>query len=201
MSVSPNTFTWANVGSKRVNLSVTDVKGNEQTCTATVTVEDEVKPVAVCQDITVQLDATGNASITAAQINNGSSDACGIAAMSVTPNTFTCVNVGPNPVTLTVTDVNGNEQTCAATVTVEDKVKPVAVCQNITVQLDATGNASITAAQINNGSSDACGIASVSVSPNTFTCVNVGPNTVTLTVTDVNGNQQTCTATVTVEDN
>src|SRR5207249_5042613 len=91
--------------------------------------EDKVKPVAVCQDITVQLDASGNAGITATQINNGSSDACGIASMSVSPNTFTCANVGPNLVTLTVTDVNGNVQTCTATVTVEDKVKPVAVWQ------------------------------------------------------------------------
>src|SRR5207249_4667195 len=200
MSVSPNTFTCASVGPNLVTLTVTDVNGNAQTCTATVTVEDKVKPVAICQDITVQLDASGNASITAAQINNGSTDACGIASMSVTPNTFTCVNVGPNPVTLTVTDVNGNEQTCTATVTVEDKVKPVALCQNITVQLDASGNASITAAQINNGSTDACGIASMSVTPNTFTCANVGPNPVTLTVTDLNLFPTRRSSDLTVED-
>src|SRR5437868_11067515 len=170
MGITPNTFTCVNVGPNPVTLTVTDVNGNEQTCTATVTVEDKVKPVAVCQNITVQLDATGNASITAAQINNGSTDACGIASVRVTPTTFTCANVGPNPVTLTVTDVNGNEQTWIASASGKDKVKTVAVCQNITVQLDATGNASITAAQINNGSTDACGIASVSVTPNTFTC-------------------------------
>jgi hypothetical protein len=48
-----------------------------------VTVEDTIPPVAICQDITVQLDATGNASITGADIDNGSNDNCGIASLSV----------------------------------------------------------------------------------------------------------------------
>src|SRR5581483_6644126 len=201
ISVSPNTFTCANVGDNNVTLTVTDVNGNTSTCDATVTVNDNIAPTAICQNVTVQLDASGNASITAAQVNNGSSDNCGVASMSVSPNSFTCANVGDNNVTLTVTDVNGNTSTCDATVTVQDNISPTAICQNVTVQLDASGNASITAAQLNNGSSDNCGIASMSVSPNTFTCANVGDNNVTLTVTDVNGNTSTCDATVTVQDN
>ena len=118
------------------------------TCTATVTVEDNVPPVALCQNITVQLDPSGNASIVASQVNAGSSDACGIASLDVDPSTFDCSNVGGNTVTLTVTDVNGNVSTCTATVTVEDNVDPTAVCQDITVQLDASGNATIVAADV-----------------------------------------------------
>ena len=49
--------------------------------------------------------------------------------------------------------------------------------------------------------SDNCGVDTVTVSPSTFDCSNVGANTVTVTVTDVNGNISTCTAIVTVEDN
>jgi hypothetical protein len=60
-------------------------------------------------------------------------------------------------VTLTVTDANGNTSTCDATVTIEDNIAPTAICQNITVQLDATGTVTITSAQIDNGSSDNCG--------------------------------------------
>ena len=133
-------------------------------------------------------------------MDGGSTDNCGIASLDVSPNTFTCADVGLNTVTLTVTDVNGNSSTCTATVTVEDSVPPVAVCMDITVQLDANGEATITGADVDGGSTDACGIASLDVSPNMFDCSNVGPNTVTLTVTDVNGNSSTCTATVTVED-
>ena len=195
-----HTFNPGPVGTT-VTLTVTDVSGNSSTCTSTVIVIDNVAPVALCQNITVQLNAAGVASITAAQIDNGSNDACGIESLSVSPSSFTCANVGPNTVTLTVIDNNGNVSTCTATVTVQDNVAPVALCQNITVDLDATGNASITASQIDNGSNDACGIQSMTVFPNTFTCANAGANTVTLTVTDNNGNVSTCTATVTVEDN
>ena len=53
----------------------TDNNSNVSTCTATVTVEDNVAPTAICQDITVPLDAAGNVSITANDIDNGSSDA------------------------------------------------------------------------------------------------------------------------------
>uniref|UniRef100_UPI00321642D8 HYR domain-containing protein n=1 Tax=uncultured Draconibacterium sp. TaxID=1573823 RepID=UPI00321642D8 len=196
-----NSFDCSDIGANPVVLTVTDANGNSSTCSATVTVEDNVNPTAACQDIAVQLDAAGNASIVAADVDNGSSDACGISSMTVSPNTFNCGNVGSNAVTLTVTDNNGNTNTCTATVTVEDNVAPTAVCQNITVQLDAAGNASIVAADVDNGSSDACGISSMTVSPNTFNCGNVGANAVTLTVTDNNGNTNTCTATVTVEDN
>ena len=47
---------------------------------------------------------------------------------------------------MTVTDVNGNTSTCTSIVTVQDLVPPVAICQNVTVNLDVNGNGSTTAA-------------------------------------------------------
>lgn len=193
-------FDCTHVGANTVVLTATDIHGNSATNTAIVTVEDTVAPVVVTQDITVQLDATGNATITPAQVDNGSADACGIASLTLDITNFDCTNVGSNTVTLTVTDVNGNIATNTAVVTVEDTVAPVVVTQDITVQLDATGNVTITPAQIDNGSTDACGIASLTLDITDFDCINVGPNTVTLTVTDVNGNISMGTAVVTVED-
>jgi hypothetical protein len=105
-----------------------------------VTVEDTIPPTALCQDITLQLDASGNGSITASDVDGGSNDACGIASLSVTPNSFGCSDVGANTVTLTVLDSNSNSATCTANVTVEDTIPPVALCQSITVQLDTGGN-------------------------------------------------------------
>ncbi len=202
-SLDKTTFNCSNVGSKTVTLTVTDVNGNSATGTATVTVEDKVKPTVVTQSITVQLDATGAASITAAQINNGSTDNCSIPedGYSLDVSSFDCTDVGANTVTLTVTDVNGNSKTGTATVTVKDEVKPTVVTQNITVQLNALGSATITAAQINNGSTDNCSISTYGLSKTTFNCSNVGAITVSLTVTDVNGNSETGTATVMVQDN
>ena len=142
----------------------------------------------------------GCSTIAASQINNGSSDACGIASLTLNNNSFTCANVGINPVVLAVTDVNGNAATCAATVSVQDTVRPIAICQNITTYLNNAGTSMIAASQINNGSIDACGIASLTLNNNSFTCANVGSNPVVLTVTDVNGNAATCAATVSVQD-
>jgi hypothetical protein len=199
--LSQTAFVCSEVGANTETLTVTDVNGNVTTCTATITVEDNVAPVAICQDVTVQLDATGNGNTTATAVNNGSSDACGIATLVLTQVNFACSEVGANTETLTVTDVNGNVTTCTATITVEDNVAPIAICQDVTVQLDATGNGSTTATAVDNGSSDACGIASLVLSQTAFVCSEVGANTETLTFTDVNGNVTTCTATITVEDN
>ncbi|QTN39569.1 hypothetical protein HZ996_10615 [Cryomorphaceae bacterium] len=201
ISLDITTFDCTNVGPNTVTLTVTDENGNTDQCTATVTVEDNIDPTAICQDITIQLDASGNASISTSDIDNGSADNCGIDNISLDITTFDCTNVGPNTVTLTVTDENGNTDQCTATVTVEDNIDPTAICQDITIQLDASGNASISTSDIDNGSADNCGIDNISLDITTFDCTNVGPNTVTLTVTDENGNTDQCTATVTVEDN
>ena len=109
-------------------------------------------PIALCQNLTVQLDASGAGSITAAQVDNGSSDNCSIATKTLDKSDFTCAEVGTNTVTMTVTDVNGNVSTCTSTITVQDNINPTAICQDLTVQLDASGAGSITAAQVDNGS-------------------------------------------------
>ncbi len=163
---------------------------------------DTTPPTAICADITVQLDASGTATITGGDIDFGSTDNCGIDTITVSPDTFDCSDLGTVTVTLTVTDDSGNTDTCTATVTVEDSIDPTATCTDITVQLDASGTATITGSDVDLGSTDNCGIDTMTVSPDTFDCSDVGtPVTVTLTVTDESGNTDTCTATVTVEDN
>jgi hypothetical protein len=200
LALSKTAFTCSDVGENVVTLTVTDPAGNATTATATVTVEDNVAPVAAAQNVTVTLDASGNGSTTAASVDNGSTDACGV-TLSLSKTDFTCSDVGANPVVLTVTDPSGNQTTANATVTVQDTTAPNAVAQNVTIQLDSDGNAATTAAAVNNNSSDACGIASMTLSKSAFTCADLGDNVVTLTVTDNNGNSSTATATVTVEDN
>ena len=201
LSLSKQQFDCGDVGANSVVLTVEDAAGNVSTCEATVTVVDEAAPVVTCQDITVQLLHDGTASIEPEDVDDGSWDNCGIDTMVVVPDAFDCSDVGENLVVLTITDVNGNVNLCQATVTVEDNVAPDAACQDITVELDADGAATITADQIDDGSWDACGIESITVAPSEFDCGDTGANTVVLTVTDVNANVSTCAATVTVEDN
>ncbi|MEM7101728.1 MAG: LamG-like jellyroll fold domain-containing protein, partial [Bacteroidota bacterium] len=200
MAVDQEDFTCADIGTNTVILTVTDGSGNSSTCQATVTVEDDTPPTASCQSITIQLDGTGNASISGSDIDGGSTDNCNVASLSANPNTFDCMDTGVNNVVLTVTDDDGNSSTCQATVTVEDDTPPTASCQSINIQLDGTGNISITGNDVDGGSTDNCNVASLSANPNTFDCQNTGDNIVVLTVTDDDGNSSTCQATVTVED-
>ena len=181
----------------------TDACGNTDSVSQNISVVDDLAPNAVCNDIVVDLDANGNASITASQIEGGSTDNCSAPSglsYSLDRNTFSCADVGAASVTLSVTDECGNTGTCTANVTVNDNISPDVVCQGITVQLDNNGNASITAQDIDGGSTDACGIASLSVSETNFDCGDLGSNIVTLTVTDVNGNVSICDAIVDVVD-
>ncbi|MDT0641669.1 LamG-like jellyroll fold domain-containing protein [Zunongwangia sp. F363] len=194
-------FSCADVGPNTVTLTVTDNNENSATATATVTVEDNTDPTVITKNISIVLDASGNASIIPADVDNGSSDNCGIKSYTLDKENFSCTDVGPNTVTLTVTDNNENSATATATVTVEDNTDPTVITKNISITLDASGNAAIIPADIDNGTSDNCGIKSYSLDKENFSCTDVGPNTVTLTVIDNNENSATATATVTVEDN
>jgi len=199
-SIDISSFNCSNVGSNNVVLTGVDSSGNSATCTAVVTVEDTIAPTAVCQDLTVHLSSTGSASITTGDVDNGSSDNCTLSNLNLDNTTFACADVGANTVTLTVTDAGGNTASCTANIQVVDSVSPVATCQDVTLQLDGSGNATLSTGDVDNGSSDACGVNSLSLNTTAFACVDTGSTVVTLTVDDVNGNSSTCTSNVTIED-
>ncbi len=200
-AISSNAFSCDDAGVNVLTLTAWDLSGNSSSATASVTVLDTIPPSISTQNISVYLDANGEANITASQINNGSADNCGIDSFAINLNTFDCSDTGLNVVTLIAFDASGNvSDSATASANILDTIPPSISTQNISVYLDANGEASITASQINNGSADNCGIASYSLSLDTFDCGHVGSNTITLTITDVHGNQSSDTATVTVLD-
>lgn len=198
--ISETTFDCFDVGTQQVSLIISDAAGNADTCVASVTIVDALPPVIAAQNVSVYLDATGNASVTAASMDTGTTDNCALDTLFISQTDFNCNDTGPNSITFTAIDVNGNSASVTRTVTVIDSVAPVAIAQNRTIYLNANGNASVTAAQINNGSYDDCTIAGMTASPTSFNCNGTGPHTVTLTVTDGSGNTHSATATVTVLD-
>ncbi|MBI1285978.1 MAG: PKD domain-containing protein [Flavobacteriales bacterium] len=195
-----SSFDCSNLGANTVTLTITDNNGGSSTCTSTVTVEDNEAPVAVCKNISIDLDGLGDVSIFTYYIDNGSSDNCSV-TLSLDITQFDCGDVGPNTVTLTAEDPAGNTDNCTSTVTVVDATAANAVCQDKTLVLDGSGSATLLVSDINNGSTDNCAIATKVLDQTSFNCSDIGTNTVTLTITDVNSNVSSCTATVTVEDN
>jgi len=205
IDVTPATFTCEDLGDNTVTVTVTDGSGLSATCNnATLRIADPIRPVAVGKDITVNLGAGGSVSITGADIDGGSTDntddTCPL-TLTASPNVFTCANRGANTVSLTVEDAAGNTDSVDVTVTVVDNEAPVAKCKAGTLQvpLNSLGQATISVASVDDGSTDNCAVQTRTVSPSTVNCASIGVVTeVTLTVTDSSGNTDTCTRAVNV---
>lgn len=54
---------------------------------------DNVLPIAVCQDVSIYLDVNGNAVLSPLWVDNGSTDNCGIASLSLSQTLFTCADL------------------------------------------------------------------------------------------------------------
>ncbi len=203
--LSLDTLTCASADTVMVTIYARDSSGNIDSCMSTVVLDKSDcatnPPVIACNDTTIYLDITGSFVIDTSYVIDSVFDADGnIDSVWISNSTFNCANVGVNPVTVYVRDSTGLMDSCTAIVTVLDTLPPTPVCQNVTVYLDASGNASITVADIDNGTIDNCQLDTIYVNPTTFDCSNVGPNSVTLIATDIYGNTDSCTANVTVLD-
>lgn len=193
-------FDCNNVGLNEVILTATDASGNEQIATVNVTVRDIIKPTVITKSVALVLNIEGNATLSPDEVDNNSIDACGIQSRSLDKTSFSCSDIGENVVTLTVIDMNGNQSEATATVMVKDESAPLVLTKEANLVLDENGNAILTPADVDNGSTDACGISSRSLDKTSFSCADLGENTVTLTVVDNYGNQNEATAIVTVVD-
>ncbi len=180
-------------------LHLKDGNGNLSTCIVNIKTVDNIPPTAKCKDITINLDIYGRAKYSISDVDNGSFDNCSLSPFVPTSFSLSCNDIGTFEVTHTVTDrLSGNSDFCTAKITVVDRVTPVALCQDIRVDLDVNGQGIITAHQADNGSSDACGIKSLSLDKTSVTCAD---QSMTLTVTDNNNNTSTCSANLIFEDN
>ena len=172
-----------------VTVTVIDVNGNMSNDVVNVTVLDTISPAVSAQNITAYLDASGVVNITSAMIDNGSTDACGIASLTLDYSTFTCANIGTNLVNLIATDVNGNTSFAQALVTIADTFAPVIQTTDTSIYLGANGTFTIDTTFINVSSSDNCGIDTMYLSRYTFNCSDIGvPQQVMFYAIDVNGN-------------
>ncbi len=146
--------------------------------------------------------------ITPEDIDGGSYDNCGIASITVSPNTFTKNNAGENEVTLTVTDNAGNTSTCTSTIRIITSNEPPEVVVNhLDIYLDETGKYRLThedLEKIAEGTTDdntPFEELKLSGYPSLFTCKDVGIiNHLNLTVKDNDGNVAKMWTTISVKD-
>ncbi len=187
------------VGTSTVTFRATDAAGNSATCSFTVTVNDTEAPTwAACPANRTVSTSTNSCDAIVSWTVPTAADQCSVPTTSTTHTSGSTFVLGTTTVIYSAVDAAGNTATCTFTVTVNDSVAPTALCQGVTVTLDAAGNGSTTSNAVNNGSTDNCAIDTVVLSQTAFTCADAGVNTVTLIVTDAAGNTSTCTAIVTV---
>lgn len=206
-SLSQSEFTCADLSAPvSVTLSVKDASGNETIKGVVVTVLDTISPVALPQNITVELDENGEVSLSAADvatlIGSNSTDNCSIseASHSLSRMSFDCSNLGENEVVYTVQDQSSNSASAVVAIDVVDTSVPVAMAQDVILDLNADGEATLSSSDVENGSSDNCGIVSSSLSKSSFTCAEIGVHTVQYLVSDASGNSAQVDFSVTVRD-
>jgi hypothetical protein len=97
------------------------------------------------EDFEFVLDETGTVTIAPEDIDQGSTDNCGIESMNLSQTEFTWIDLGTQEVILTVTDLAGNSSSCIANITIAgSNQEPVVVANPIDVYLDETGRYALT---------------------------------------------------------
>ena len=197
---TPTAFTCSQLGAQSVVVQVADYFGQMDACSTTVMVLDTTRPTALCRNLSANLDAGGQAVLSPAAFDNGSTDNCGIDSLWASAVQFDCSGLGLNLVAFSVRDASGNVGTCTAQLSILDTQAPQVNCQPAAVVLDASGQASLNPVAVEASSSDNCGVVGRSLDIQPFTCAHVGSTTVTLSVVDASGNVGTCQTQVSVSD-
>jgi len=165
-------------------------------------------PTARCKNVTVSANSSCQTTITAAQVDDGSSDPDAGDTISLALDSTGPFGLGANTVRLTVTDSHGASSSCTAVVTVVDNTRPVInapASLNVPTGAGATGcgvvvsDTTLGTATATDNCSGNLAVTRMNVSPGNF--FPVGTTTIIYTAADAAGNPQTATQTVTVTDN
>lgn len=133
------------LGDNDISYRVRDVCGRQASCTYTVTVNDNVEPVAICESgLQFAIGGGGTVELLATTFDNGSLDECDLATVEIArmddacgidgntefgPSiTLCCEDIGSEVmVILEVTDASGNTNRCMSGITVFDEVEPAVI--------------------------------------------------------------------------
>ena len=175
--------------------------GNTATCSRTIVVQDVTPPTITC----VEQDAIVICPAEPVFLPPSATDACD-ASVTITFSDVTtegtCTNSYAVTRTWTASDDCGNTASCSRTILVVDVTLPLLILlSDITINIDPeVGFVVLLPPQIVQQVGDGCGgDVVVTLSQDTFDCLNVGLNVVTVTALDLCGNSVSANANVFVD--
>ena len=199
--LSKKKFSCKNADSTFVlKYTVKDASGRKASANVTLHVKDSIAPTILTKDYTVQLNKFGTKTIKWQNIDNKSFDNCKIESRILSKSEFNGDDLGINTITYTLTDNNGLVSSKEISLLVEDNIKPTLRTKRTTVYLDENGEATLNASDLDNGSYDNVEIASLNLSKTFFNSDSKSKEFVVFTATDIAGNSNSRTLSITVKD-
>ena len=193
-------FSAANLGLNTITVSARDDNNNESVALTDIWVIDPLAPNVKAKDLVLPLDASGLGDITVFQVDNGSADNIGFDTLYIDTSSYDCSDLGDHWVVLTGVDKSGNSDTAWSKVTVVDNMDPDVDVFNATIYLDSAGSAALSFQDVDNGSTDNCGIDTTYLSKEVFGCSDIGTYSVLAYAQDSSGNRGSSVLLVTVAD-
>ncbi len=217
ITFSPESLDCDDIGTPQtVSISATDEAGFTTTRDVTVSVFDDLAPISIGKNISLTVSSGEIVTLSPDDVDDGSTDNCGIFSTSLSKSSFSTADVGENTVTLTIEDIVGNTSTADIIVTVVlDNQTPTISDQSFTIEENISGGVlvadivatdpdgdALTFTITAGNTGDAFAFNELSpdqLVPDNIAAINFETNPVfTLTVEVSDGNGGTATATITI---
>ncbi len=200
------------IGEYTATYTAADDCGNTNQCPVTISIIDNIIPVAVCDlNTTVGIGQSQASMICAEDLDSGSYDNCELVSREIRLVgdvdytdciSLSCAQVGQTlMVQMQVTDLNGLQNHCTVSVDVFDKLPPIITncAQDIVLSCDA--NINDTALTGFPSAEDNCTFQINYTDVNNLNECNIGEIIRTFIATDNSNSSSTCTQTITLVDN
>ena len=195
------------VGANPIQIFVNDGNGNSQSCTFSLTVEDQTAPlISLCspnQNVIVDAGCQGPlADYTGALTVSDNCSALANLTFTQSPIAGTIIS-GDTPVTITVEDENTNTVNCVFTAILSDTTSPVSVCPaDMTLAINGSCEYIIPDLSGSVTGTDNCSVlANMGITQNPLAGATGGGITpILVTLTDEQGNFSTCITNILPDD-
>ncbi|MCO6492253.1 MAG: T9SS type A sorting domain-containing protein [Phaeodactylibacter sp.] len=170
----PWAFGCEDVGTNIVTATITLENGYSKTCDASITIYDPLDTYS-CHGFTLQLNENGQATLLPDNVVDATT-LCGSFPdfISLSQTNFDCSHIGTQTVTVSIAPPFSALETCEVEVEVVGAAVPPFTCQDITLELDENGQATLTPEMIAPDLTDNCGYSTTALSHTLFDCNNLG---------------------------